>query len=266
MVQIKTPTYPTPAVQATLGQTSDELAAHVDGKLSKLYDKVEGVDAKMDAKCAEIYARCDDISARFTEVRNAARQSYDKVGFIDTDAEKQLQGEFARVDTELNLQHYDITDARQKAVETSRELKELRDQVRGMGKAMRSQFRELHDIIQKLQTAVDTHAKVAAASQSKVQDVHVDVSCTHESRPQPRLPNPPMLTDPANLRVWIVQMRSKLAVDGETIGSPEVQCHYVFALLNPEAQKIAVSAIRLCHEENYWDYEAIFTLLNAFYP
>ncbi|OTA60356.1 hypothetical protein K449DRAFT_81510 [Hypoxylon sp. EC38] len=245
--------HPPAAVQATLGQMGAQLAAHADSKINKLSEKIDKVYGAMQGKH-------DDLHDKLKQVAEIIREFHDEVNRINNDIEKDMRSDFDRVDTELNSQFENITDVRKRCINSYHEFTKLRDQVKEMG----VEVKEMRDVLKKMKTQMATRADLTAAF-SKLRDLHIDVSSAKEPQPRLRLPDPTKLASPDDLRVWIVEMQNKLAIDGGVIGSPEVQVYYVFAYLNPEAQKIAVAALKVCREDNHWDYEAIFKLLVAFY-
>ncbi|KAI0841737.1 hypothetical protein F5Y06DRAFT_307671 [Hypoxylon sp. FL0890] len=103
------------------------------------------------------------------------------------------------------------------------------------------------------------------ASKLKQIEARLNASYARESRPKPYLPEPPILNKPEYVESWNFQMRGKLTFDGDTLGSPELQFHYVFAHLNPDAQEIVSSYLKLDANNKNWDCERIFDCLRTEY-
>ncbi|KAI0386175.1 hypothetical protein F5Y04DRAFT_116805 [Hypomontagnella monticulosa] len=70
-----------------------------------------------------------------------------------------------------------------------------------------------------------------------------------QPRPRPSLPDPFKLGKAGMLDVWLLQMEGKMRIDGDAIGSPEVQFYYVLGQLKTRHAEGCHSCSRLCRGE-----------------
>ncbi|KAI2639603.1 hypothetical protein GGS26DRAFT_587054 [Hypomontagnella submonticulosa] len=87
----------------------------------------------------------------------------------------------------------------------------------------------------------------------------------HQPHPRPCLPDPAKLSKPNVLDVWLRQMKGKMRIDGDAIGSPEAQFYYVLSCLKPNMQKVVIPVVDFAVENKHWDYTEIFRRLLDFH-
>ncbi|KAJ2998997.1 hypothetical protein NUW58_g145 [Xylaria curta] len=89
-------------------------------------------------------------------------------------------------------------------------------------------------------------------------------SAAASRKPRPVLPDPPLLTGPAEFDVWIPLLQGKLRVDGDAIGSDEAKFIYVYGRLDWKVQQIVRP--QLSHTQfNEWDYTQVTSALSRIY-
>ncbi|KAJ2993693.1 hypothetical protein NUW58_g1764 [Xylaria curta] len=89
-------------------------------------------------------------------------------------------------------------------------------------------------------------------------------SAAASRKPRPVLPDPPLLTGPAEFDVWLPLLLGKLRVDGDAIGTDEAKFMYVYGRLDWKVQQIVRP--QLSHTQfNEWDYTQVTSALSRIY-
>jgi hypothetical protein len=77
--------------------------------------------------------------------------------------------------------------------------------------------------------------------------------------PRPSLPHPERFTGNKSLGAWDAAIRSKLAVDGQAIGSTKAQFYYVYLHLDNYYQTLVLPQVTLALTSGVYDYKVILS-------
>ncbi|KAJ2989263.1 hypothetical protein NUW58_g3560 [Xylaria curta] len=120
-----------------------------------------------------------------------------------------------------------------------------------------------------IQAAVDNaSATLTAQFNAELDKLRAQITALQSAaasrKPRPVLPDPPLLTGPAEFDVWLPLLLGKLRVDGDAIGSDEAKFIYVYGRLDWKVQQIVRP--QLSHTQfNEWDYTQVTSALSRIY-
>ena len=117
------------------------------------------------------------------------------------------------------------------------------------------------------QTVIDNLQAQITALQAELATVRSQqVTSTPISRPRPRLPDPVKFDGKQHrFRVWLPEVKAKLAVDDEAIGNDIAKFFYVYGCLEPTVQAMVLPQLAIAEKEKKWDYNTILDQLSRAY-
>ena len=126
----------------------------------------------------------------------------------------------------------------------------------------------LASVQSQFQTVIDSLQVQIAALQAEIAQLRTQsvTTAAPTSRPRPRLPDPVKFDGKQHrFRVWLPEVKAKIAVDDEAIGNDIAKFFYVYGCLEPTVQAMVLPQLAIAEKEKRWDYNTILLQLSRAY-